>query len=148
MYCKNADKPEEKGKLYDDLINISLSDSELCRENNTISYLIELFESYTNDHHAAEEIAEAYEFADFLHKKPREGKSSKRESGEDYITHPLAVAIILACLYADKDTIIASIFHDILEETYVTSYIIGQRYNQDVMNYVIGVYCFYRIKNS
>lgn len=139
MYCKNADKPEEKGKLYDDLINISLSDSELCRENNTISYLIELFESYTNDHHAAEEIAEAYEFADFLHKKPREGKSSKRESGEDYITHPLAVAIILACLYADKDTIIASIFHDILEETYVTSYIIGQRYNQDVMNYVIGV---------
>jgi GTP pyrophosphokinase len=130
MYCKNA---QEVNKLYDDLINVSFSDSELSNENNTISFLIELFESYSKDFHASEEIVDAYEFAKSMHDE------EKRESGEKYITHPLAVAIILAYLHADKNTIIAGILHDIVENTPVTAYTLGQRYNQEVMNYVIGV---------
>ena len=48
-----------------------------------------------------EKICDAYEFAKTKH------NGQYRESGEEYITHPLAVAIILARLNADTDTICA-----------------------------------------
>ncbi|HEX6614509.1 MAG TPA: HD domain-containing protein, partial [Rhodanobacteraceae bacterium] len=44
----------------------------------------------------------------------------KRKSGEPYITHPLAVAGILARLHLDAETIIAAILHDTLEDTGLT----------------------------
>lgn len=56
-------------------------------------------------------IKEAYEYAEKKH------KGQKRESGEDYITHPLNVAYILAELKLDDDTIAAALLHDVLEDT-------------------------------
>ncbi|HEX5487564.1 MAG TPA: HD domain-containing protein, partial [Rhodanobacteraceae bacterium] len=46
--------------------------------------------------------------------------SQRRKSGEPYITHPLAVASILAGLRLDAETIIAAILHDTLEDTGLT----------------------------
>ena len=56
-------------------------------------------------------IKKAYELADNCH------KGQLRKSGEPYICHPLCVAIILAELELDKETIIAGILHDIIEDT-------------------------------
>lgn len=56
-------------------------------------------------------ILRAYEFA----KKAHEGM--KRDSGEDYIQHPLETAKILLDLRPDEDSIIAAILHDVLEDT-------------------------------
>ena len=47
-------------------------------------------------------------------------KDQARKSGEPYITHPLCVAIILADLELDKETIVAGLLHDAVEDTIMT----------------------------
>ena len=56
-------------------------------------------------------IISAYEFADKAH------ANQKRDSGEPYIVHPIAVAFILLELGMDTDTICAAILHDVVEDT-------------------------------
>ena len=55
-------------------------------------------------------IQKAYEVASDAH------KDQKRKSGEPYIIHPLCVAIILADLELDKETIVAGLLHDVVED--------------------------------
>jgi len=79
-------------------------------------------------------ITKAYEFAKELH------KGQKRQSGEDYITHPLNVAYILAEMHADKDTLCAALLHDTIEDCdSLTKEDIANEFNQEVANLVDGV---------
>ena len=61
-----------------------------------------------------EAIREAYTFAEEAH------RGQRRQSGEPYITHPLQVAIILAEMRLDFETIQAALLHDTIEDTEVT----------------------------
>jgi guanosine-3',5'-bis(diphosphate) 3'-pyrophosphohydrolase len=65
--------------------------------------------------------------------------SQKRKSGEPYITHPLAVATILAGLRADAETIIAAILHDTLEDTGLTRAQLESGFGATVAELVDGV---------
>lgn len=78
-------------------------------------------------------IITAYEFAAKAH------KGQKRSSGQDYITHPLAVAYILLELGMDIGTICAALLHDVVEDTPVTLEEIRTRFGQDVAMLVDGV---------
>ena len=78
-------------------------------------------------------IREAYEVARAAHADQR------RKSGEPYINHPLAVAIILAELEMDKETIIAGILHDVVEDTSVTEEELKERFGDEVALLVDGV---------
>jgi GTP pyrophosphokinase len=62
-----------------------------------------------------------------------------RKSGEPYIIHPLCVAIILADLEMDKETIAAGLLHDVVEDTGKTSEDIEQEFGEDVAALVDGV---------
>ncbi len=62
-----------------------------------------------------------------------------RKSGEPYIIHPLCVAIILADLELDKETIVAGILHDIVEDTVMTTEEVTKEFNADVALLVDGV---------
>ncbi|MGN0381667.1 MAG: HD domain-containing protein, partial [Suilimivivens sp.] len=62
-----------------------------------------------------------------------------RKSGEPYIIHPLCVAIILADLEMDKETIAAGLLHDVVEDTILTSEEIEQQFGADVALLVDGV---------
>ena len=79
------------------------------------------------------QIEKAYKMASAAH------KDQKRRSGEPYIIHPVSVAIILAELELDKESIIAGILHDIVEDTDVTLEQVRQEFGDEVALLVDGV---------
>ncbi|MCQ2492269.1 MAG: bifunctional (p)ppGpp synthetase/guanosine-3',5'-bis(diphosphate) 3'-pyrophosphohydrolase [Lachnospiraceae bacterium] len=78
-------------------------------------------------------IKKAYQIAYDAHKEQR------RKSGEPYIIHPLCVALILAELELDKETIVAGILHDVVEDTVMTSEEIATEFNPEIALLVDGV---------
>ena len=62
-----------------------------------------------------------------------------RKSGEAYIIHPLSVAIILAELEMDKETIAAGLLHDVLEDTAMTEEEMTEEFGKEVVQLVDGV---------
>lgn len=66
-------------------------------------------------------------------------KDQVRKSGEPYIIHPLCVAIILADLELDKETIIAGLLHDVVEDTVMTNEELQEKFGSDVELLVDGV---------
>ena len=78
-------------------------------------------------------ILDAYEAAAAAH------QGQQRQTGDDYITHPIAVAGILADLHLDSGTIKAALLHDVLEDTPCTIDDINQRFGEDVALLVDGV---------
>lgn len=78
-------------------------------------------------------IVSAYELAEKYH------HNQKRESGEPYITHPLAVAYILLELGMDTDTICSALLHDVVEDTDCTLEQLQKKFGTDVAMLVNGV---------
>ncbi|MCR5369113.1 MAG: bifunctional (p)ppGpp synthetase/guanosine-3',5'-bis(diphosphate) 3'-pyrophosphohydrolase [Clostridium sp.] len=79
------------------------------------------------------QIEKAYRIASEAH------KDQKRKSGEPYIIHPLCVAIILADLELDKETIIAGILHDVVEDTILSYDDMVKEFGEEVALLVDGV---------
>ncbi|MCQ2512240.1 MAG: bifunctional (p)ppGpp synthetase/guanosine-3',5'-bis(diphosphate) 3'-pyrophosphohydrolase [Lachnospiraceae bacterium] len=103
--------------------------------------LIEIVQSY----HPSSDISEirkAYTFAQEAH------GDQKRHSGEPYITHPVEVAIILAELEMDKETIIAGLLHDVVEDTSTTLDDLKEQFGTEVAELVDGVTKLTQIKYS
>jgi RelA/SpoT family (p)ppGpp synthetase len=80
-----------------------------------------------------ERVREAYEYAETAH------AGQKRHSGEAYITHPIAVADILADLHMDGATLTAAILHDVVEDTPSSSAEVEQRFGKEIAELVDGV---------
>ena len=78
-------------------------------------------------------IEKAYAVASEAH------KDQKRKSGEPYIIHPLCVAIILADLELDKETIVAGLLHDAVEDTWMTYEEVEKEFGSEVALLVDGV---------
>ncbi len=78
-------------------------------------------------------IQKAYQTAAEAH------KDQKRKSGEPYIIHPLNVAIVLADLELDKETIVAGILHDVVEDTIMKEEDLKREFGDDVALLVDGV---------
>ncbi len=78
-------------------------------------------------------IEKAYRIADGAH------EGQVRKSGEPYIIHPLCVAIILAELELDKETIVAGLLHDVVEDTVMTEDEIAMEFGGEVALLVDGV---------
>lgn len=94
--------------------------------------LIETIASY----HPSDDLSmieKAYKVAKEQH------KDQKRKSGEPYIIHPLCVAIILADLQMDKETIVGGLLHDVVEDTGMTLSEVSEEFNPDVALLVDGV---------
>lgn len=98
----------------------------------TIDDLIEKIKTYNPNVDEAE-IRSAYELAKVNH------QGQKRNSGEDYIIHPLHVAMILADMNMDSATIIAGLLHDTIEDTSVTYEDIEKKFGKEIAELVDGV---------
>jgi GTP pyrophosphokinase len=78
-------------------------------------------------------IDEAYGLALTAH------QSQKRDNGDPYITHPLAVANILAGYRLDGSSIVTALLHDVIEDTPITLAVIQKQFGQEIAGLVDGV---------
>ncbi len=85
-------------------------------------------------------IERAYALAERAH------SGQMRLSGEPYISHPLAVASLLADMRLDQDALAAALLHDVVEDTSITSEQIREEFGETVEKLVAGVTKLGRIK--
>jgi len=85
------------------------------------------------EHNQVESIRRAYHFAEQCH----EGQT--RRSGERYITHPLAVAHVLAMMHMDYECIMAGLLHDVIEDTEMSKPDVIAEFGEPVAELVEGV---------
>ncbi len=95
----------------------------------------ELIQSVARYHPSADisMIEKAFQVAMEAH------KDQVRKSGEPYIIHPICVAIILADLELDKESIVAGLLHDVVEDTPMTSEELARLFGEEVALLVDGV---------
>lgn len=78
-------------------------------------------------------VERAYRYSEQCH------RGQMRQSGDPYITHPLAVANILADMHMDHESLMAALLHDVIEDTGVTKGQISRRFGRTVADLVDGV---------
>ncbi|MDD2721273.1 MAG: bifunctional (p)ppGpp synthetase/guanosine-3',5'-bis(diphosphate) 3'-pyrophosphohydrolase [Gallionella sp.] len=94
--------------------------------------LIEEVSSYLKPQDV-EHVREAIEFSRVAH------HGQTRQSGDPYVTHPIAVARILAPLHLDTQSIIAALLHDVIEDTEITAEQIAEKFGHPVATLVEGL---------
>ncbi|PWG64799.1 bifunctional GTP diphosphokinase/guanosine-3',5'-bis pyrophosphate 3'-pyrophosphohydrolase [Sediminicurvatus halobius] len=94
--------------------------------------LCSLLEDYL-DPHQVQKVYQAYQFGAAAH------EGQRRLSGEPYITHPLAVAKLLAEMRMDTESLCAAILHDVIEDTPTAKAEIAERFGEEVAQLVDGV---------
>ena len=102
-------------------------------DNITIEDILSKVRVYIDDEEQVKVIEKAYQFA----KNKHEGQY--RKSGEDYIYHPMNVALILTTIYADYETISAGLMHDILEDCDCTPEEMEEEFGSVITKLVKGV---------
>jgi GTP pyrophosphokinase len=98
----------------------------------TIEDLLEVAAAYSPEQDL-DLIRRAYDYALSAH------QGQKRRSGEDYIIHPLAVALILADLRLDTAAVAAGLLHDVLEDTKTTAAKLAELFSPEISKLVDGV---------
>lgn len=86
-------------------------------------------------------ILDAYNLAELKH------KGQKRASGEEYIIHPLSVAINLLKLNVDYEMVVAGLLHDIVEDTDITLEDLKNKYGENISKLVDGVTKISKLKS-
>ena len=103
-----------------------------ARRSRDIRQLVETLEKYVPPEQVAQ-ILKAYEFGALAH------HGQTRLSGEPYISHPVAVAKMLADMHLDPQTIIAAILHDVVEDTETSISVLEEQFGSEVAALVDGV---------
>ncbi len=103
------------------------------KDTITIDNLMDQVDKYIKDQKERERILDAYYYA----KEKHEGQY--RKSGEQYIIHPLNVALILTSIYADSDCLIAGLLHDVIEDCDVDVDEFKEKFGLTVYKLVDGV---------
>ena len=90
---------------------------------------VKTYNPFVND----DALLKAYSFAVNAH------KNQKRDSGDPYLTHPVAVASILTDLKLDSATIATGLLHDTIEDTKATYKTVQKEFGKEVADLVDGV---------
>lgn len=98
-----------------------------------VDQLVKTYEKYSGTEDNDGLIKNAYEFAKEAH------SAQLRDNGDPYITHPVAVMEILVDIEVDRDTLIAALLHDVVEDTPVDLEQVERFYGADVALLVNGV---------
>jgi len=130
-------EPKDYRKVFDvDVIDGDNAELVATRDFTAPEVLYnQLIDSVKKYHPSADvsQIEKAFNIANNAH------QGQLRKSGEPYIIHPLCVAIILADLELDKETIIGGLLHDVVEDTVMTLEDITAEFGSEVALIVNGV---------
>lgn len=99
---------------------------------NTIDDLCDRLKGYLPADEV-QQVRRAYFYSEQAH------DGQKRSSGEPYVTHPLAVATILANLHMDHQALIAALLHDVIEDTGISKEAVTRQFGEVVAELVDGV---------
>ena len=99
---------------------------------NTIDDLCDRLKGYLPADEV-QQVRRAYFYSEQAH------DGQKRSSGEPYVTHPLAVATILANLHMDHQALIAALLHDVIEDTGINKEAVTRQFGEVVAELVDGV---------
>ena len=108
----------------------------------SVDEVLDQAKTYITDQKQLEVIKQAYLFAKEKH------AGQFRKTGEDYIIHPLNVAMILTTIYADYQTIAAGFLHDVLEDCDCTYEEMEEKFGPEITKLVYGVTKLSRIHFS
>jgi GTP pyrophosphokinase len=120
------------GANYANLFEVIAGDVSATDDQTRISELCAELETYLEPARV-EQVYQAY----LVGAEAHEGQS--RVSGEPYISHPVAVARILAEMRMDSNSIIAAILHDVIEDTPTLKEHIAEQFGEEVAELVDGV---------
>jgi len=111
------------------------SDSETAGDSLLPHYMVELQQQISSYLSPAQidAVARAFHLGEQAH------RGQTRKSGEPYITHPVAVARILADMHMDGETIVSAILHDTIEDTSLTKADVEEQFGSTVADLVDGV---------
>jgi len=129
---KSAPKPEPKEDVFA---------QEKLNPVASANLLAERCRQYLSNSDV-QKIREAFRYADQAH------LGQFRNSGAPYITHPIAVAEILASWHMDAETIEAGLMHDVLEDTGITKIEMSEKFGVKVAELVDGVSKLDKLKFS
>jgi len=107
----------------------------------TIHTLGDSLRSYLSEDRT-QQVKRAYFYAEQAH------YGQDRQSGEPYVTHPLAVAKILSEMHMDHQSLMAAMLHDVIEDTRIDKSAIGAQFGDTVANLVDGLSNLNRIEFS
>ena len=132
------EKSKEAALQDDEIAKIKKADASVktMEDFTSPSVLYEELISSVRKYHPSTDISmieKAYRIARDAH------EGQVRKSGEPYIIHPLCVGIILADLELDKETIVAGLLHDVVEDTVMTTEEITREFGAEVALLVDGV---------
>lgn len=103
------------------------------REDTLIEQLLGVLREQERPQEDLNRVQEAFEYARQMH----EGQC--RKNGENYIVHPVSVAILLARIPVDTSTVMAALLHDVIEDTHAKPEEIEERFGEEVRKLVEGV---------
>ena len=113
----------------------------MAAEVSSIKDLTKSLKTYM-DSDQLEQVKKAFFFAANAH------SGQYRVSGDPYVTHPVAVAEILAKFKMDGDSLSAAMLHDVIEDSCIPKSFLSKEFNKDVANLVDGVSKLDKIKIS
>ena len=106
---------------------------KLEEKAHTIDDLIEKAKDYIKDEENLDKIRDAYSFASKAH------YGDKRLTGDDFILHPLNVAYILTEIYADYETLMTALLHDVINFADITLDEVEKEFGLEVRKLVDGI---------
>ncbi len=105
----------------------------ILKEDELFAQLLDILRAQERPESDLQRVTDAFEYARRMH------EGQYRKNMENYIVHPVNVAIILAGIPVDTATVMAALLHDVVEDTASKPEDIEQRFGEEVLKLVVGV---------